>query len=250
MFRVAGSQECSFHADVGDQPWFDGLSRRVLLRSCSVKKAVNFVRSKAHRGDPRAIEMRRCVFKPIDRKYPGFWERFVQVTDTHQVVSVVSLVNPWDRTKFLAHLCMSLGRYRSEVDLFCNGTMTAAFVKAGLLPNSSSWSRDDVRSILRRYVIEDLRFHPISARQFAKHVKGAMSALTDLITDNAIGDQTPCVSDIMLKEQATDVLSTKEQVRRANLVTSLQDDPAISACLPDNLLTGSLANPISGVQRF
>jgi len=48
----------------------------------------------------------------------------------------------------------------------------------------------------------------------------------------------------MLKEQATDLLSNREQIRRTSLVTALQDDPAISSCLPENLLTASLSNPL------
>jgi hypothetical protein len=243
-FVADGTQECDFEVDVGKQLWLDGLSRRILLRSCSVRKAVDFVTSKAESGDIRAAEMLEAVFDPIGRGDPDFVQRFVQETDAQQVVSVISLVKPFDRTKFLSHLCMSLGRYRSEVDLFCNGAMTTAFIKAGLLPNTSSFTRADVLSILCRYILEDLRFHPISARQFAKYIKAAFTALSDLINDNVVGDQTPCVTDIMLKEQATDAVTKKEQIRRANLVAALQDDPAICNSLPDNLLTASLASPL------
>ena len=93
-------------------------------------------------------------------------------------------------------------------------------------------------TILWRYIVEDLRFHPISARQFDKYVKAAMCTLSDLIlNDNAVGDYTPCVSDVMLKEQASDLPKSKEDLRTASLVAALQDDPAVvNSLLPPNLL--------------
>jgi hypothetical protein len=106
-------------------------------------------------------------------------------------------------------------------------------------------TRTHLLALLRRYVVEDLRFHPISARQFAKYVKAAMSTLTDLMSDNVVGEYTPCVTDIMLKEQASDELKSKEELRRAKLVAALQDDPAVvNSHLPPNLLAASLAEPI------
>jgi hypothetical protein len=65
---------------------------------------------------------------------------------------------------------MSLGQYETEIDLFMNQTLSMAFVTAGLLPNKSCFTRADVLPILKRYILEDLRFHPISARQFAKNM--------------------------------------------------------------------------------
>jgi len=243
-FVVVGAQECSFESDIGIQPWFDGLSRRILLRSCSINKAVDYVKVKAKSLDRQAVELLVTILNPIVTKQPGFCERFVQLTDAEQVVAVVSLVKPWDRTKFITHLCLSLGHYRTEVDLFYSGSISSAFAKCGLLPIRPCVKRDDVIDILRRYVLEDLRFHPISARQFAKYLKAALTTLSDVLINNILGDYTPCVTDIMLKEQASDALTAKEKFRKSSLITALQDDPAISSLLPADLLTASWSNPI------
>ena len=126
------------------------------------------------------------VFFPICANEKGCHELFVEYTDAQQVVSVVSLVKPWDRTKFMRHLCLSLGTYVTEVDLFTNGSIHQAFMKCGLFPDGRDVTRADLLSVMRRYIIEDLRFHPISARQFGKYVTAAMSTLVDMMHDQTI----------------------------------------------------------------
>ena len=64
-FVIVGRQPCSFNNDLGSQLWFDGLSRRVLLRSCSIPKAISFASQRANSGDTRAASMLRRVLIPI-----------------------------------------------------------------------------------------------------------------------------------------------------------------------------------------
>jgi hypothetical protein len=243
-FVTCGTQRSLFTDDLSDQKWFDGLSRLVLLRSCSVSKAVDFLVAKSVQGDVRADQLLNCVFLPITNGEDGFLERFVKQTDSQQVVSVISLVKPWDRTKFLSHLCLSLGRYTTEVGLFLNCNLRVAFVKAGLFPDGCQVTRPHILSVLRMYILQDLRFHPISARQFGKYVTAALSTLVDLLDDNLLRDYTPCVSNIMLKEQACDLLLSKEKLRRANLVTALFDDSAICDMLPTDLIAATMDHPL------
>jgi hypothetical protein len=249
-FVIKSSQESHFYSDAGNQPWFDGLSRRIFLRSSSVDKAVDFVQRKVNDGDARAIEMMQKVFQPIKLHVAESWERFVHITSGANVVSVISLVKPWDQQKFMSHLCMSLGQYETEIDLFMNQTLSMAFVKAGLLPNKSCFTRADVLPILKRYILEDLRFHPISARQFAKYVRAASCAVNNVIEGNSVGQYTPCVIDVMLKEQASHIVYQQEALRKANIITALQDDPAISNSLPPNLMSASISEPLDWIPRI
>ena len=164
---------------------------------------------------------------------PGFRDRFVQVTDAHQMVSVISLVKPWDRTKFITHLLLSLGKYDTETDVFCRGSLKDAFVYVGLLQSSSNISESAILTILKSYIIKDLRFHPISSRQFAKYVKAAFHTLTDVLVGGVLSDYTPCLTDVMLKDQASDELKSKEAVRKSNLISALYDDDAVRPSLPE-----------------
>jgi len=103
--------------------------------------------------------------------------------------------------------------------------------------------------VVRRYILEDLRFHPISACQFGKYVTAAMSTLVDMMEDRTVGDYTPCVSNVMLKDQASDVLLAKEQLHRSNLVSALCDDPAVCDLMPAGLLTCTIDSPLQWTPR-
>ena len=248
-FVTASTQPCTFTEDLSEQQWFDGLSHLVLIRSCSILKAVDFLTSKVRDGDFRAAHLLDCVFQPIVCGQIGFAELFVKNVVAQQVVSVISLVKPWDRTKFLAHLCLSLGRYVTEVDLFMNSSLRVGFVKAGLFPDGCELTRDHVLQVLRRYVIEDLRFHPISARKFGQYVTAALAALLDLLQDNIVYDYEPCVTNVMLKEQACDALIVKENLRREKLVSVLCTDSTLGPSIPQNLIDASILNPLHWIPR-
>lgn len=108
-FRIVGKQMPNFRVDLHLQPWFDGLSRRVKLRSTSVNDVVGFVMKQANAGSLAAAEMLASVFAGIAAGDPELWQRFVDCSSSTQTVSVVSLVKPWDATKFLTHVCLSMG---------------------------------------------------------------------------------------------------------------------------------------------
>jgi hypothetical protein len=244
-FVVSGTDNCVFDRDsVANQLWFDGLSRRILLRSCSVGKAVEFLTKKSLAGGVSAGVMLTSVFQPILNGEDGFRERFVKVTTAKEMVSVISIIKPWDSTKFVTHLCLSLGHYGTETDLFSEGNMKDAFVKAGLLEVCNEVSRQSILSILKLYVVTDLRFHPISARQFGKYLKAALTTLDDVLVKGVLADYTPCLSEVMLKEQASDILKSKEESRKLTLINALMDDAAIHDLLPHDLQTATLDSPL------
>jgi hypothetical protein len=115
--------------------------------------------------------MLQTAFIPIEEGCKDFVKLFVQNMSTSVVTSVISSVKPWDRSKFVTHLCLSLGRYDSEFNLFRSGSIRETLFKASSLSNVDDVSRPDVLNILRDYVLTDLAYHPISARQFARNFK-------------------------------------------------------------------------------
>ena len=233
-------------ADVAAQPFEDGAGRLVKIYSCSVSQCISFLETKPESF--AAIELLQRIFLPIQSgNSPDLVKIFVQATTARVIVSVISFVKPWDRTKFLTHLCLSLGRYQTEMDLFCCGNIKQAFFIAGLLPNFPEISRQDVLNILKRYVVEDLRYHPISARQFSRYVKAAMDTLQDVLLDGAAGNYTPCMSEIMLKEQASEQLRAFEATRKSNLIRGLLDDEVLYDYLPPNLEHATMDDPLQWI---
>ena len=108
---------------LGLQKWLDGAGRLSKLRSCSVDKAINFLNSKRACNNEIAVCLYDSVFVHIKQSVPDFVKRFIFQTNATEVVSVISAVKPWDVTKFFTHLCLSLGSYETEYDLFRSGSI-------------------------------------------------------------------------------------------------------------------------------
>ena len=243
-FAADRTEKAVYKLDLSEQPFYDGKSRRIRLRDCCIDKAVKFVREKADKGDIYALQMLDNVFQPILEGREGFSLRFVLTTDTNDFISVITLVRPWDRAKFLVHLCLSLGTYDTETDLFCVGDLKESFRRAGLITSTDIITQDDILNIVREYVTNDLIFHPISARQFCKYLKSAIETLEDFFWNGTLGDYSPCLSDVALKDQASDEIKLLETTRKDNLVHGLMDDDAIAGMLPPNVGTATFDSPV------
>ena len=124
------------------------------------------------------------------------------------------------------------------------GDIKRAFFNAGLLPSATSVSRADILLILKEYILQDLSYHPITARKFARFLKAAMDTLQEVLLDGVAGNYTPCMSEIMLKEQATEQLKIFENDRKSNLVRGLFEDLALVNSLPQNLANATIDVPI------
>jgi len=101
--------------------------------------------------DRHACKMLSKVFLVIQTGDAEFTKRFVHHTSARTVVAVISTLKPWDHTKFLTHLCLSLGSYSIEMELFYSGNIAQAFVNAGLLPSVSGITRVDLLQLLKVY---------------------------------------------------------------------------------------------------
>jgi len=92
-------------------------------------------------------------------------------------------------------------------------------------------NRSEVLSILKAYVVDDLRFHPISARPFGKYLKAAAKTLTDILIDGMLAEYTPCVLIIIaFKDAASDTVIERENERETNLVNALVEDVNLRPC--------------------
>jgi predicted GIY-YIG superfamily endonuclease len=242
-----GKGGCLFSEDVSSQKWFDGLSHRVYLRSCSIDKAVEFVRRKALKGDETARTMYRSVFLPISRRDAKSWQNFVELSASRETVSVTSIVKPWDRTKFLAHLCMLMGTYHTEFGLFSTGSMKASMMNCGILNKSETVSKQQIMSLMKTYVVNDLRFYPISAKRFAKYLRAALCTLEDVLIKGIVSNHSMSFCDIFLKDEAGTQLKTKELQRRSDIINCLLEDDVMRHSVPNSLFDASLENPLSWV---
>jgi hypothetical protein len=156
-----------------------GAGRKVYLWSCSIEKCSTFLQEKSSSASGVARELLEKIILPIQDGCPVLRKQFVKETTATQIVAVLSFVKPWDRPKFMTHLCLSQCRYTTELDAFASGSMKQAFYKTGLISSPNNFTPDDICNILTTYVLTDLAFHPISARQFGKYIMAAKDTLTD-----------------------------------------------------------------------
>ena len=177
-----------------------------------------FLNCKSAEGNEISNILLKEIFLPIEHGSVELIELFVHSMNTREVVSVISAVKPWDRSKFLTHLCVSFGKYDTEFDLFTSGSIKGAFVRAGSLQSADDICQADVLNILRDYVLTDLSFHLISARQFSRYLTAALDTLEAVLIDGVIGDHTPCLSEVTFKEQATAKVIQVELTHRQQLV--------------------------------
>lgn len=196
-------QGAGVSTDLAAKAWIDGAGRVVKVHSCSVQKCVSFLNRRMSSGNTICEQLLDEVFLPLSVGNAELEIIFVKHKKAREIVSVISAVKPWDRTKFLTHICLSLGHYETEMDIFCSVSIAEAMYKAGLLPSISNITRDDILCIMKKYVLADLAYHTISCRQFGWWLKSAMSTFEDVLLNGATGNFLPCLSEITLKDQAT-----------------------------------------------
>jgi hypothetical protein len=137
-FVVSNTRVTKISVALETQSWFDGASRLVKLRACSIGKALQL----AAEGNEAASEMLEHVFSPTSAENPdaALLARLVMDSRDCEVVTVVSFVKPWDRAKFLVHLCKSLGSYNTEADLFLRSDIKQAMVRGRTAGEPCQWN--------------------------------------------------------------------------------------------------------------
>jgi hypothetical protein len=72
-----------------------------------------------------------------------------------------------------------------------------------------------------------------------------LDTLNAVFIDGVFGDYTPCLSEVMLKEQATAQVLLVEQTRRQQLVNALCDNAVICDQLPTDLIDATVSTPLN-----
>jgi hypothetical protein len=140
------------------------------------------------------------MFLPLQNGSYELRRRIVKKSGSFQIVSVISYFKPCDSVKFLWHLCLSLGTFMTELHMFIVGSVKMALVTAGLLVCRDGVERQDIINILQRYVLDDLAFHPLTARQLDKCLLAAAHTLEQALLPDTVCQYVPYVTDIMLKD--------------------------------------------------
>jgi len=105
-----------------------------------------------------------------------------------QVMPVVwfNSVKPSESVRWLVHVLLSMGEYDCEAGLLGSGNMVKNFVRAGLVRSDLAHREEDVRTLTKRYVLEQLVFLPGGTYAFDKHLVQAYRVLKTVLVDEGM----------------------------------------------------------------
>ena len=93
---------------------------------------------------------------------------------------VFSKIYPRSPALFLIHFLLSNAKFETELELFDVATLKDAFVRGEIVPDKQTFDDQDVNELLKKYVLEQLRYLPGGTRSSAK------SAFKGMLIDNDI----------------------------------------------------------------
>lgn len=104
-------------------------------------------------------------------------------------------IRPTNTSRFLFHLLLSMGEFRNEMELLTSGSLRDAYVHAGLCTGAFGDATEDVKTIVRRYITEQLQHMPGGTRQFDRLAIAADAAVAGLLcNNNVVCMETPRIS--------------------------------------------------------
>jgi hypothetical protein len=133
-------------------------------------------------------------------------------------IPVFSNIKPTQPHRFLIHVLLSMGDFSNELELWEQGNIKDAFVKARLI--SDLHLEDSIKDLVRRYVMEQLLFVPGGTQMFDRLCVAAHSVLTSaLLLDELPIHEMPSVLYTSLRQETTEQVERAIQGRREILAS-------------------------------
>ena len=159
----------------------DGENYAIRLTPCAVGEFSNYVQ--------------KCLLTtPADDRLNDAWSVITEVLNvaSHQNRSifvsadpnisntpaevVFSKVYPRSPANFSIHFLLSNACFETELELFDVPTLKDAYIKGKIVPDKHVFDTDDCNELLKKYVLEQLRYLPGGTRSFDGNVLAAKSA--------------------------------------------------------------------------
>lgn len=210
--------------------WIDGLGYQVKIRYRAIDAATQHLQRLLGAGSGRRIVS--LLFNKIkllkdraqsagttapvdDESDVEFFHRFVDLEIHHRgnpmaprtlPTVVFSDIKPTNPTKFLVHLLLSMGRFRTEYELLHQPNMLSSFVYAKLLvPRDSPEFESSVNDLIRRYIVEQLAYAPLRTKTLDYYAVEAARIIREVFIDEQLTiPDTPAVLFTSLQEQCTE----------------------------------------------
>ena len=218
-----------------DSSWIDGLGHEVKIRYRAIDAAVEHLDGllaigRSFRREVSRLFKRIKVLKdaavaanrrvPCDNRDAKFFRRFVDFESHNDgnpmaprtlPTVVFSDVKPSNPTKFLVHLLLSMGSFKTECELLRQPDMLSSFVHAKILaPRGSPGFEESVNNLIRRYIVEQLAYAPIRTKTLDYYATEAARVLRQVFVDEDLRIiDTPGVLFTSLQEECSENVEAK-----------------------------------------
>ena len=242
--------------------WVDGLNCRVRVRRRAIPEILEYLDSEERRErTPRSVcrlffKLRECMELNVEEALQRGQAGVDLVTmrnmyfslgdDTRLPIPVYSNIKPMQPHRFLVHVLLSMGDFRNELELWEQGNIREAFVKARLICEADI--EEDVKKLVRRYIMEQLLFTPGGTQMFDRLCVAAHSVLTSVLLLGEVPvEEMPSVLYTSLRQETTEKVENAIKMRRETLarvcisavgsvgaVTNVPSAEELAACTKNN----------------
>ena len=188
--------------DLGRVGFWDGLGHRVTMRYEAIPKILSHLEGLVARREVLAL-LRKVLLlskkhsrqEPMRQDETSAWLALKDVfisqlrsKTSRTPVVVFSNIRPEDPTRFLVHLLTSMGKFETEFELMSQGNIKQSFIKAKLFTESRDVNEQEASldRLLKRYILEQLIYYPISTKVFDRYCVSAEQILRTALFDQAL----------------------------------------------------------------
>ena len=229
-------------ADVTTSYWIDVFGNVVKLRKCYLQDFATFLQSQRRKGH---VNLQRF---DVDSSLVFLQNDMVglKTIAARHVQCVTSTIIPSNPFKFLIHIALSFGHFETEVDVFNQASMLEVFQACQIIPIKQSYNDQDAHGIIKRYVLEELKYLPGASRSFDRHFINSFDLLCNLVTKNIVQNEAlPQSLHKAISEKATVAYNEFHRQKRMQSIQGCLLHPALEELKPynDNFLNATTSQP-------
>ena len=159
---------------------------------------------------------------------------------------VLSIIVPKSTSNFLIHYLLSFGEFTTEIDLFSDLSLKSACVYSGLIASPEGATNEEVVSLTKLFLLEQLRFYPGSSTLLDRHVGMAYHCLKEATQNNLLTfcKDLPHVLESSIFQKAEEQVLEESNRVKSNLVAALLEKNPTTFPSFNEFMSASLSSPL------
>ena len=241
--------ELKITTDVNTSFWIDLFGNAVYLRKNYLNDFNEYLQRVTSEGHPSLYKFNAdtsMIMLQNDRSG-------LKTIDDSLVQVVTSNILPSNPFKFLVHFVLSYGHFETETELFNQSNFLEVLQHSKLLPQRDAYSDQDAYTLIRKYVLSELKFLPGASRSFDRHLIASYDLFTNLVLSRDIQNFTPPLvlhRAISEEEEVKYQLFNYEKRKRCVQGSLLNNALTPLTCYQDQIVNATRQNPFQYTCNF